>query len=316
MALLIGNGQIVNVFNHTRTIGTVTIPACPQGFLMGSDAAGFAMRPIHRVVISRNFRMGKTPVTNGQFDSLVGFLGANRFVMTAPDPRSGYHHVVGLGDSENGFKRLSSKRVLGTLEKKLGISINGNDQDLIQKMGGFQVFEMTRTRYKKPFEGYNNPVVGVSWFVGVAFAELWGLSIGETGWRLPTEAEWEYAARGRNHAEYGDETERWFDSDVYHSYGSATRKVGKRPANSFGLYDMMGNVLEWTASRYGPYSSDPTLDPWGPTTAAERVMRGSFSWVNTGFLPFHGATDRCSSRPNEGFINVGFRIAIPDSPGR
>ena len=99
--------------------------------------------------------------------------------------------------------------------------------------------------------------------------------------RLPTEAEWEYAARGGNKSKgckysgsntIGDVA--WYDDN-----SSSTHQVGSKQANELGIYDMSGNVCEWCSDWYGSYSSTSQTDPIGPTSGSYRVLRGS-SWRN------------------------------------
>lgn len=155
--------------------------------------------------------------------------------------------------------------------------------------------------------GDNCPVEGVSWndvreFIG----RLNSLS-GDSKYRLPTEAEWEYAARsgGRKEIYSGGDlySVAWFTADP----SNETHHVGTKTPNGLGLYDMSGNVWEWTNDWYDSnyYSSSPRKNPTGPDTGSARVLRGG-SW---GVGPFEIRTAyRNYLSPDYRSGSIGFRL--------
>ncbi len=129
------------------------------------------------------------------------------------------------------------------------------------------------------FKGDNLPVECVSWNDCQTFINRLNSYTGRN-FRLPTEAEWEFAARGGNYSRrykysgsnyIGDVA--WYDSNS----GRRTHPVGTKQANELGLYDMSGNVWEWCSDWYGSYSSYSQSNPTGPNSGSPRVLRGG-SW--------------------------------------
>jgi formylglycine-generating enzyme required for sulfatase activity len=157
------------------------------------------------------------------------------------------------------------------------------------------------------FRGDRLPVEQVSWNDAQNFIQ--GLNRMNDGYtyRLPTEAEWEYACRAGTTGEYAGDLDSmaW---DMFNS-GMQTHPVGAKRTNAFGLYDMHGNVWEWCQDWYGEnyYTASPNTDPQGPVAGQYRVLRGG-SWVENAIA--QRSATRYKNTPDYhiyGFI--GFRVA-------
>jgi len=155
----------------------------------------------------------------------------------------------------------------------------------------------------------NRPVEMVSWNDVQQFITKLNQMTGKN-YRLPTEAEWEYAARGGNQSlgyTYAGSNDlnavAWYSSNS----GSTTHPVGTKAPNELGLYDMSGNVWEWVNDWYDSYSADPVTNPQGPSTGSNRVFRGG-SWKSSD--SDCRSAYRNGYNPNGYGSIVGFRLAL------
>jgi formylglycine-generating enzyme required for sulfatase activity len=176
-------------------------------------------------------------------------------------------------------------------------------------------YEVTQDQYQKitgsnpsSFKGGNRPVEQVSWNDAQSYIRQLNSKSGK-GYRLPTEAEWEYAARsgGRNETYAGGsnaDTVAWYRSNS----GSQTHPVGQKQPNGLGLYDMSGNVWEWCFDWYGNYPSSTQRNPQGPSSGSYRVIRGG-SWIN--FARYARAANRGRYTPGDRSNYLGFRLVLP-----
>ena len=272
-------------------------------FLMGDNVGDGRSdeKPVHRVTVS-DFALSKYEVTVGQF---------RRFV------------------AETGY-RTSAERQGGWLVWN----------------GAFWEHKRNAS-WKKPYfpQTDRDPVVMVSWFDAVQFCNWLSRREGlapfyavdpevtgdwsADGYRLPTEAEWEFAARSRGlDMEYAwgnagpegnvaDETlKKTFPAwhfEIWHGYADGhvyTAPVGSYPPNTIGLCDMSGNVWEWCADWYGSYTAEAQSDPRGPAAGVTRCLRGGGWSDEPGALR---VSFRGGRLPNGRGVNSGFRPALSRS---
>lgn len=158
-------------------------------------------------------------------------------------------------------------------------------------------------------KGVNKPVEMISWEDTQLFIAKLNARTGET-FRLPTEAEWEYAARAGSDKPWPDDlnTISWNVSNS----GKKSQDVATKKPNPWGLYDMNGNILEMCQDWYTEDLRRYTEDPKGPLSGEKRVLKGGGF---TGRLRHLRAADRQSMLPDEAMFFIGFRVAMSTTEG-
>ncbi len=179
------------------------------------------------------------------------------------------------------------------------------------------VYEVTQAQWRdvmggnpSKFSGCDQcPVEQVSWNDVQQFITTLNSKTGKK-YRLPTEAEWEYAARGGNQSRgytYSGSNDfglaAWCDGNS----GSKTHAAGQKQANELGIYDMSGNVWEWCSDWYGPYTSASDVNPSGAYSGQYRVIRGGGCY----YLPQGcSVAFRRGNSPDRSFGDLGFRLVL------
>ncbi len=173
-----------------------------------------------------------------------------------------------------------------------------------------------------------NPVECVTWHDAIAFCKKLAALPEEIKakrtYRLPTEAEWEYACRAgtKTALHFGDVVDSYSANfNGLSPYGKGrggpfyrtTVAVGQYPPNDFGLYDMHGNVMEWCSDWYAAdyYKNSPKEDPPGPASGKEKVTRGG-SWSNSGNACRSAVRTKLS--PDQSHYGLGFRVVLSTDP--
>jgi formylglycine-generating enzyme required for sulfatase activity len=171
--------------------------------------------------------------------------------------------------------------------------------------------------------GDDEAVVYVSWEDATAFCR-WLTEKEGLPYRLPTEAEWEYACRAGTKGPFsaGSELPEAFLRNPLESWmpdpsrdqrdESADLTVGRTPSNPYGLYDMHGNVEEWCLDWYGPYTEEVAEDPVGPGDGELKVTRGGSHATEPYYLR---SANRMAALPNDSSWLIGFRVVIGEMPG-
>jgi len=271
--------------------------------------------PVHTVTLD-SFAMGKYEITNGQYCAFLNSAYPSQLKVV-----NGI--VYASGDTAKSFNYC----VISPSNPYTQIAFSNNSFSVRTKGGR----DMSK-----------DPMVEVSWYGAVAYCNwrsqqdgkqpcynlsTWNCDFTKKGYRLPTEAEWEYAARGElvgqrfpwgdtithSQANYFSNSSYSYDTSLTHDYhptwNDGTSPVGSFPANSYGLCDMAGNVWElcndWKSDTY--YSSCPINNPIGPIAGSGRVLRGG-GWGRDAY--FCRVSGRHGSVQVSWGSNLGFRAVL------
>jgi formylglycine-generating enzyme required for sulfatase activity len=271
-----------------------------------------------------SFAMGKYEITNGQYCEYLNSAYPSQLKIRNEVSMSGV--VFAASDTQywRPYCRLSNS----SSNSQIAFS---NEAFSVQTKNGR---DMT-----------NDPMVTVSWYGAVAYCNwrsrqegkeecynltTWACDFTKNGYRLPTEAQWEYAARGGlanrrypwgstiSHSQANYFSDSYWKYDIsptrgYHPVWNDgvlpyTSPVGSFAPNAYELYDMAGNVYEWCHDWYGDYSPDPQTNPTGPATGSSRIVRGG-GWKNDAVDCKSG--ERGGLSPSVCNLNyIGFRVVL------
>jgi len=280
-----GSSKQVIIFNGNG-YGFIEMVQIPGGsFDMGDvKNEGYSdEKPVHTVMLSA-FKIGKYEVTQEQYQAV---MGSNPSIYSS-SPASG---------------EVQSKRPVE------GVSW----YDVIVFCNKLSIAEGLTPVYR--INGSTDPS---SWgSVPTSSNSTWNsvtIVSGSTGYRLPTEAQWEYAAKGGNGSpgNYTYSGSNTIGDVAWYGYnsGSITHEVGTKQANVLGLYDMSGNVSEWCWDWYDGsyYSNSPTNDPQGASSGSSRVVRSGVFYISDRVMR---SASRGDGYPDFRYSDVGIRLARP-----
>lgn len=221
---------------------------------------------------------------------------------------AGSYYMGSEGKGEN-FDEAPAHKVNISKAFRMGVTEVTNAQ-----------YEQFRPEHKK-LRGKNNvstedddAVVNVSYQDAVDFCKWLSEKEGKT-YRLPTEAEWEYACRAGTYTLFytgdGLSSSMRRNQTIAREYKPVSLKVGQTRPNAFGLYDMHGNVEEWCLDWYGPYAAEEQTDPTGPAEGEFRVTRGGSHHTPDEYLR---SANRMAMIPEDRHSLTGFRVVQSDEP--
>lgn len=224
-----------------------------------------------------------TPGTPKQGDTKINKWDGQKYVWIPP---GNFVSGCSTGDKECYPDEYPQRKI--TLTRGFWLAVTETTQAQFEKIMGYN---------PSVFIGDTLPVDSVSWVEADTYCTA-------VEGRLPSEAEWEFAARaGTNTARYGplDDIAWYWDNAHF-----TTHPVGTKKPNAFGLYDMLGNVVEWTYTWYWVQLNQENINPTGPSTAEYKELRGGGWWDDPDLVR---ASYRRHFEPTDEDYNIGFRCA-------
>lgn len=261
------------------TITTASAPAAPTGMkLIKSKSAAFHMgqsgfdssdAPVHVIAFSYHYWIDSTEVANSDFASLLGLTIPDQTTANLPATNMSWYDAVLY------CNQRSKKENRDTVYSYTSITGTPGNKSTLTNVSANMVAQ---------------------------------------GYRLPTEAEWEFAYRGTSKTLFfwgndnlGSQVYAWTDENS----GNHIHAVASTKPNAAGLYDLSGNVWEWCNDWFDPayYRASPSVDPLGPLSGSERVIRGG-SWQNSVYFTQSGT--RSKVFPDISSVVIGFRAVLPE----
>ena len=261
---------ITELGTYTNTIGMEMVRVKAGTFLMGNEDYA---SPVHSVTISQDYYIGKCEVTNADVVAVFNWAKNN---------------VNGVNFSESSVTYGGNELLdLNAWSCQIGLS------------GGSLCVESGKDDF---------PVIEISWYGAAAFADFLNQKEGVNKYSLPTEAQWEFAARGGNRSNgytYAGSNTLGDVAWYCENFDCKFHEVGTKLANELGLYDMSGNVKEWCNDWYGGYLSEAVTDPQGRNTDYYRVLRGG-GWGSD--ARSCSVAYRSYGLPSASSSHIGFRL--------
>jgi len=293
-------------------IGVPDLTLIPCGtFMMGSTNGAPQEEPVHQVTLTHDFYLSTHEVTNEKYRIALQWA---------------YDH--GLVTASSSTVQAYGEELLDLDDDWCELTFSGGIFSLRESPD-----HLAQGAYPSGYDPTNHPVKEVTWYGAACYCDWLSLMIGVAGfyngnwdqtaehnpytsltYRLPTEAEWEYAASYNDDRIYpwGDESPNC-DYANYQGCVGWTAPVGNYPtgASQLGLMDMAGNLWELVGDGWGFYSSDPQTDPLGSADGEFRMIRGG-AWCYSDY--YLRCADRMATDPFESDCGQGFRIARTVNP--